>query len=135
MLLCPPPGGGEPKIHMVDFVNGSSTCAKFFSLNNLQQFCRYASTLFKIFSKRLQIFKQNKLRIYWTPNYIIEHLNFWPRSPRGGHKKFGFKCAFLLELTVRVWSEFMDDSRSCTLNKVNFIILLIRTFCSEIMEM
>ncbi len=33
-----PPGGGGPKIHMVDYVNGSSTHAQFLSLKNLQLF-------------------------------------------------------------------------------------------------
>ncbi len=32
-----------------------------------------------------------------TPIYIICHVNFWPSSPRGRMKKFGIKCAFLLE--------------------------------------
>ncbi len=32
------PGGGGPKIHMVNYVNGSSTHAQFFSLQNLQLF-------------------------------------------------------------------------------------------------
>ena len=36
-----PPGGGGPKIHIVDYVNGSSTNAQFFSLKNLQPFSRY----------------------------------------------------------------------------------------------
>ena len=36
-----PPGGGGQKIHMVDYVNGSSTHAQFFSLKNLQPFRRY----------------------------------------------------------------------------------------------
>ncbi len=33
-----PPGGGGPKIHIVDYVNGSSAHAQFFSLKNLQPF-------------------------------------------------------------------------------------------------
>ncbi len=33
-----PSGGGGPKIHMGDYVNGSSTHAKLFSLENLQPF-------------------------------------------------------------------------------------------------
>ncbi len=32
--------------------------------------------------------------------YIINHVNFWLPSPRGGTKKFGIKCAFLLTQTV-----------------------------------
>ncbi len=34
-------GEGGPKIHMVDYVNGSSTRAQFFLLKNLQPFGRY----------------------------------------------------------------------------------------------
>ena len=56
-FFCGLPGGGGPKIHMVDYVNGSSI-------------------------------------------YIIDHVNFWPPSPRGATKKFGIKCAFLLTQTV-----------------------------------
>ncbi len=33
-----PQGGEGPKIHMVDYVNESSTHAQFFSLKNLQPF-------------------------------------------------------------------------------------------------
>ncbi len=40
-FFCGPPGGGEPKIHMVDYVNGSSTHAQFYLLKNLQPFWRY----------------------------------------------------------------------------------------------
>ncbi len=40
-FFCGLPGGGGPKIHMVDYVNGSSTHAQFFSLKNLQPFWRY----------------------------------------------------------------------------------------------
>ena len=49
-----PPGGGEPKIRMMDYVIGSSI-------------------------------------------YIIDHVNFWPPSPRRATKKIEIKCAFLLE--------------------------------------
>ncbi len=35
-----------------------------------------------------------------TPIYIIDHLRFWPPSPRGATKKFEIKCAFLLTQTV-----------------------------------
>ena len=34
-------------------------------------------------------------------NYIIDHVNFLPSSTRGAKKKFGIKCVFLLEQTVK----------------------------------
>ncbi len=37
-IFCGPPGGGGQKIHMLDYVNGGSTHAQFFSLKNLQPF-------------------------------------------------------------------------------------------------
>ncbi len=37
-FFCDPHGGGGPKIHMVDYVNGGSSHAQFFSLKNLQPF-------------------------------------------------------------------------------------------------
>ena len=37
-FFCGPPGGGGPKIHMVDYVNWSSKHAQFFLLKNLQPF-------------------------------------------------------------------------------------------------
>ncbi len=37
-FFCGPPGEGGPKTHMVDYVNGSSIHAQFFSLENLQPF-------------------------------------------------------------------------------------------------
>ncbi len=38
-LISPPRGGGRPKIHMVNYVNGSSIHAQFFfSVENLQPF-------------------------------------------------------------------------------------------------
>ena len=37
-FFCGPPGGGGPKIHMVNYVNGSSIYAQFFLLENLQPF-------------------------------------------------------------------------------------------------
>ncbi len=37
-FFCGPPGGGGPKIHMVDYVLGGSTHAQLFSLKNLQPF-------------------------------------------------------------------------------------------------
>ncbi len=33
-FFCGPPGEGRPKIHMVDYVNGSSTHAQFFPFTN-----------------------------------------------------------------------------------------------------
>ncbi len=36
-----PPGEGGPKIRMLNYVNGSSIHAQFFSLENLQPFLRY----------------------------------------------------------------------------------------------
>ncbi len=61
---------------------------------------KHASTPFKISSKRLQIFQRKKLSMYRTPIYIIDHVSFWPPSPRGATKKFEIKCAFLLTQTV-----------------------------------
>ncbi len=40
-FFCGPSGGAGPKIHMVDYVTGSSTHAQFYSLKNLQPFGRY----------------------------------------------------------------------------------------------
>ncbi len=37
-FFCGLPGGGGPKMNMVDYVNGSSTHAHFFPLKNLQPF-------------------------------------------------------------------------------------------------
>ncbi len=48
----------------------------------------------------MQIFQRKKLSMYRTPIYIIDHVNFWPPSPRRATKKFEIKCAFLLTQTV-----------------------------------
>ncbi len=45
---------------------------------------KHASTPFKIFSKRLQIFQRKKLSMYRIPIYIIDHVNFWFRIYRKG---------------------------------------------------
>ena len=37
-FFCGLPGGGGPKLHMVDYVNGNSTHAQFFPSRNLQPF-------------------------------------------------------------------------------------------------
>ena len=49
-------------------------------------------------------FQTKKLSMYRTPIYIINHVIFFappPRKKRKLEKKFGSKCAFLLEWTVR----------------------------------
>ena len=46
------------------------------------------------------------LSMFTTPIYIINHVNFWPPSPRGATKKIRIKCAFLLtqtENTLKTW--------------------------------
>ena len=68
-----------------------------------------------------------------TSIYIIDHVNFWSRSPRGATKKIAIKCAFLLTQTV---SDDLRDNLDINRQLCQFYAhgnMLIRkfSFCSE----
>ncbi len=41
--------------------------------------------------------------------YIIDHVNFWPPSPRGAREKNGITCAFLLIQSVNIFSDLITN--------------------------
>ncbi len=85
-FFCGPPWGGGPKIHMVDYVNGGSTHAQFFSLENIFK------TVADFLTKKIEHVQNSHL--HNQPCECLAPLH------QGGTKKFGIKCAFLLEQIV-----------------------------------